>query len=132
MAQENTIRELASMTDEGAFESLATAVLRYSDDRLRSISHPGVNADGKTVKSPVDGIAFVPGAVPPQMIAVHHTICAAKGLERKWLHDPAKVKSRSRGKSSTAPPGDVVKTVEIINEEKKTDTEPSGNPHFDD
>lgn len=119
MAQENTIRELASMTDEGAFESLATAVLRYSDDRLRSISHPGVNADGKTVKSPVDGIAFVPGAVPPQMIAVHHTICAAKGLERKWLHDPAKVKSRSRGKSSTAPPGDVVKTVEIINEEKK-------------
>lgn len=119
MAHENSIRKLADMTDEGAFESLATAVLRYSDDRLGSLSHPGVNADGKTVKSPVDGIAFVPGAVPPQMIAVHHTICAAKGLEKKWLHDPVKVKSRGRGKPPTMPAGDVVKTIEIIKEEKK-------------
>ncbi|CAE6732681.1 hypothetical protein [Paraburkholderia nemoris] len=115
----DTIRKLADMTDEGLFESLATTVLRYSDDRRSSLSHPGVNADGKTVKSPVDGIAFVPGAVPPQMIAVHHTICAAKGLEKKWLHDPAKVKSRGRGKPPTAPAGDVMKTIEIINEEKE-------------
>jgi len=84
MAQGNTVRKLADMTDEGAFERLATAVLRRSDDRFRSLSHPGINADGKTVKSPVDGIAFVPGGVPPQMIAVHRTICAAKDLEKKW------------------------------------------------
>ena len=54
MAQENTDRKLADMTDEGAFERLAMAVLRRSDDRLRPLGHPGVNADGKTIKSPVD------------------------------------------------------------------------------
>jgi len=119
MAQENTVRRLADFTDEGAFERLATAILRRSDDRFRSLSHPGVNADGKTVKSPVDGIAFVPGAVPPQMIAVHHTTCAAKDLEKKWLHDPAGVKPRGKNKLPTARPGDVIKTIEIVVEERQ-------------
>jgi hypothetical protein len=119
MAEEDTVRKLADMTDEGAFERLATAVLRHSDDRFRSLSHPGVNADGKTVKSPVDGIAFVPGAVPPEMIAVHHTICAAKDIEKKWLHDPTTVKPRGKSKLPTAPAGDVVKTIEIVAEERK-------------
>jgi hypothetical protein len=119
MAQDDTVRKLADMTDEGAFERLATAVLRQSDSRFRSLSHPGVNADGKTVKSPVDGIAFVPGANPAQMIAVHHTICAAKDLEKKWLHDPATVVPRGKSKRPTAPAGDIVKTVEIVAEERK-------------
>ncbi|WP_217590664.1 hypothetical protein [Burkholderia sp. GbtcB21] len=119
MGQEDTVRKLADMTDEGAFERLATAVLRCSDSQLHSLSHPGVNADGKTVKSPVDGITFVLGNDPPQMVAVHHTICAAKDLEKKWLHDPATVKARGRSKRPTAPAGDVVKTIEIIEEERK-------------
>lgn len=107
------------MTNAGTFERLATAILRYSDDRFRSLSHPGVNADGKTVKSPVDGIAFVPGAIPPQMIAVHHTICALNDLEKKWLHDPATVKPRGKSKLPTAPPGDLIKTIAIVNEERR-------------
>lgn len=115
----DTIRKLAEMTDEGVFERLATAVLRSSDARLRSLSHPGVNADGKTVKSPLDGITLVPGAVPPQMIAVHHTICSARALEKKWLHDPSKVKSRRQSKSPAAPAGDVIKTIELVKEERK-------------
>src|SRR5687767_5166973 len=103
MAAPDTVRKLADMTDAGAFELLATAVLRQSDLRLRSLSHPGVNADGKTVKSPVDGIAFVPGASPRHLIAVHHTICAAKDLEKKWLYDPALDVSRNTNKRSRAP-----------------------------
>jgi hypothetical protein len=94
---ENTAKRLAEMTDEGVFERLATAILRRADSRFRSLVHPGVNAVGKTVKAPVDGITFVPGAHPPQMIAVHHTICAARDLTKKWLHDPATVKPRRRG-----------------------------------
>lgn len=119
MAQEDTVHKLAEMTDEGTFERLATAILRCSDDRCRTLSHPGVNADGKTVKSPVDGIAFVPGAMPPQLIVVHHTICAAKDIEKKWLHDPATVKPRGKSKLPTAPAGDLVKTIEIVAEERK-------------
>lgn len=119
MAQESTSRKLAGMTDAGLFERLATAILRISDDRCCSLNHPGVNANGKTVKSPVDGITFVPGSVPPQMITVHHTICAAKDLEKKWCHDPAKVKPRNKSNTPTAPAGDIIKTIEIIEEEKK-------------
>ena len=66
MAQESTSRKLADMTDAGLFECLATAILRISDDRCCSLNHPGVNANGKTVKSPVDGITFVPGSAPPK------------------------------------------------------------------
>jgi hypothetical protein len=69
-----------------------------------------VNASGKTVKSPLDGILFVAGANPPHMVAVHHTTAKQSDLENKWLHDPATVKPRSGGKP-TAPPGDIVKTI---------------------
>jgi hypothetical protein len=116
MAQESTIRKLADLTDAGVFERLATAILR-SDYRYTSLTHPGINADGKTVKSPLDGITFLLGSSPPQMIAVHHTICAAKDLDKKWLHNPAHVKPR--GKKPTAPAGDILKTIEIIEEERK-------------
>ncbi|MCA0318622.1 MAG: hypothetical protein LCH88_11200 [Proteobacteria bacterium] len=79
------------------FERLATAVLRRADPLYALVSHPGVNAEGKTVKSPVDGIAFVPGAVPPHTIVIHHTITVGKDLDGKWLHDPATVKVRAKG-----------------------------------
>ncbi|MGV8998199.1 MAG: hypothetical protein ACOH12_14775 [Parvibaculaceae bacterium] len=119
MTQENTTRKLADMTDEGAFERLATAILRGSDYRYRSLVHPGVNADGKTIKSPVDGITFVPEATPPHMIAAHHTTCALKDLGNKWLHDPATVKPHNKNKGPTAPAGDIIKTIEIVAEERK-------------
>src|SRR5258707_15400339 len=103
----DTIRHLASITDEGVFERLATAILRKVDPIYTLVSHPGINAEGKTVKSPVDGIAFVPGAVPPHMIVIHHTITATKDLDGKWLHDPATVKTRVKGGKPPEPAGDV-------------------------
>ena len=43
------------MTDEAAFERLATAILREAQPEYASLLHPGVNSEDKTVKSPVDG-----------------------------------------------------------------------------
>ena len=108
MGNIETARRLAAVTDQGMFERLATAVLREADSKYQLLVHPGVNVDGKTVKAPVDGIMFVPGAIPPHMIAVHHTTCKRDDLEKKWLHDPATVKPRE-GKKPTAPPGDLVR-----------------------
>jgi hypothetical protein len=106
------------MTDEGLFERVAMAVLRIAEPLCATLSHPGVNADGKTRKAPLDGIGFVRGADPPHLVAVHRTTTAADSLENKWLHDPATVKPRKPGGKPTAPPGDLVKTAEIVIEER--------------
>ncbi|PTL83742.1 hypothetical protein [Vitiosangium sp. GDMCC 1.1324] len=113
-----TVQALASITDEGLFERLATAILREASPLYASLAHPGVNAAGRTVKAPLDGICFIPGSAPPHLIAVHHTITACKDLEKKWLHDPATVTPR-KGPRPNAPPGDVVKTATILAEERK-------------
>jgi hypothetical protein len=105
---DDTIKKLSEMTDDAEFERLAMAVLREANPEYASLLHTGVNSAGKTVKSPVDGISFVIGAQPPHMLAAHHTTCARKYLEGKWLHDPATVKPHKGGKP-TAPPGDVLK-----------------------
>jgi hypothetical protein len=115
----NTAKRLAEMTDEGVFERLATAVLREADPRYAALAHPGVNVDGKTVRAPVDGIAYVAGSSPPHFVAAHHTTTAAAGLAAKWLHDPSTVKPR-KGKP-TAPPGDLLKTAEIVQQERERD-----------
>jgi hypothetical protein len=133
----DTIRTLSEMTDEAKFERLATAVLREAVPEYASLLHPGVNQAGKTIKSPVDGISFVPGAQPPHMITAHHTTAARNSLQKKWLHDPATVKPRRRRKP-TMPPGDIIKAVALFDEETKrmpglrctlaltTNREPSG------
>ncbi|MGX9728806.1 MAG: hypothetical protein ACTFAK_16280 [Candidatus Electronema sp. VV] len=82
MTAENTAKILSAITDAGLFERLATAILREAKSEYRSLAHPGVNADGKTVKSRLDGICFVQGADPPHMIAVQHTIADRDGLEK--------------------------------------------------
>ena len=118
MDKEETQRCLAAITDPGLFERLATAVLRQADSKYRLLTHSGVNLDGKPVRSPVDGITFVPGANPPHMIAVHHTICKREDLEKKWLLDSGRVKPRKDGKP-TAPPGDIIKTTKLFVEQKR-------------
>lgn len=117
MNSDETIRRLAEMTDDAAFERLATAVLREANPDYAALVHTGVNADGKTIKSPVDGITFITGAQPPRMIAAHHTTCAPAKLEGKWLHNPASVKPR-KGSKPTAPPGDLRKTAAIFAAER--------------
>ena len=118
MENRETERRLAAITDQGLFEQLATAVLREQESHYHPLVHSGVNPDGKTARSPVDGITFVAGANPPHMIAVHHTTCKREDLENKWLHDPATVKPRKGGKP-TAPPGDLVKTAQLFAEQKR-------------
>jgi hypothetical protein len=115
----NTAKRLSEMTDEGLFERLATAVLREADAKYAGLTHPGVNADGKTVRAPVDGIAYVIDSAPPHLVAAHHTTTAANGLANKWLHDPSTVKSK-KGKP-TAPAGDLLKTAVIVQQERQRD-----------
>ncbi|MCW5201155.1 hypothetical protein VU07_05105, partial [Desulfobulbus sp. F4] len=116
MSSVNTAQILSSMTDAGKFELLATAILRESNPIYRYLAHPGVN-DGKTVKSPLDGICFEKNADPPHMIAVHHTTGKRDDLEKKWLHDSATVKPRN-GSKPKAPDGDLVKTAKIVADER--------------
>ena len=54
--------------------------------RLPRLVHTGVNAAGKTVKSPVDGALVVLGSgLPATLVATHHTTSGANALGRKWL-----------------------------------------------
>jgi hypothetical protein len=118
MSTSQTTEALAAITDEGLFERLAAAVLRAATPMYRALVHPGINAAGKTVKSPLDGICFVPGSTPPHLVAVHHTTTARDGLEKKWLHDPSKVKHRNGTRTSDLP-GDVRKTAQVVIAERE-------------
>lgn len=118
-SEQQTASKLSAITDEGLFERLATAVLRQATpDLYANLTQPGVNANGKTIKGPVDGISFVPGACPRHMIAAHHTSGSRTKLKRKWLHDPSTVKPQE-GTRSTTPAGDLIKTIAIANEERE-------------
>ena len=114
-----TLQALSSITDEGLFERLATTVLREAEPRYASLVQTGVNADGRTVKAPSDGICFVPGANPPHLIVVHHTITAPKSLKRKWLYDPDATAPHGKSKKSSTPPGDFTKTASMVAEKRK-------------
>ena len=87
-AEFDTRQRLARITDAGHFEKLATAVLRQDEPNLRRLAHVGVNPEGKTVKSPVDGIVYTSVDGQRHMLAVHHTTCRIEGLRNKWLSDP--------------------------------------------
>ena len=100
-----TSEALERLTDAGLFEQLATAVLRHSKPVYEHLVHTGINSTGKTIKSPLDGICFEPGANPPHMIAVHHTTTSLKDLRTKWL--------------STSPPGDVATAVAFAKKQRE-------------
>ena len=87
MNDSDTRRRLEQIADAGLFEALATAVLREQDARCLRLVHVGVNADGKTVRSPTDAIGYVQEDGLLRMMAVHHTTCRREKLERKWLTD---------------------------------------------
>ena len=119
MNTNRTIQALASFTDEGRFEDLATTILREADPLYKSLVQTGVNVDGKTVKAPLDGICFVSGARPPHLIAVHHTTSARNALKRKWLYDPDAATLPDKSKKSSTPPGDFIKTAKMVAERRK-------------
>lgn len=122
MSLANTGQALENITDAGLFERLVTAILREANPLYESLVHTGVNAEGKPVKSPVDGICFIQGADPPHMVAVHHATTNQKSLEKKWLHEPSTVKSR-KGSKSTEPAGDLIKAALIAQQERERTTD---------
>lgn len=94
------------MTDRGRFERLATSVLRKDNKDYQTIIHTGVNAQGETVTSPLDGFCLVPASSPPRFLLVEHTTTDKSRLERKWLHDTS---SQGASKASESDDGDLVK-----------------------
>lgn len=105
-----TAEALAAITDAGLFERLSTAILREAEPACKGLVHPGVNAKGQTIKSPVDAICFEMEANPPHMIAVHHTTAARSALEHKWLFEPQGSSQRSQG--------DLIKTAALVARER--------------
>lgn len=113
-----TFRELAKITDPGLFERFATSVLRLGSPELYSnLTHPGMNPEGKTVKSPVDGLSFVPNSDPFHMVIAHHSTVEKDDLRNKWLLDPENVKTKKASSSPT--PGDVIKAIELFEKFKQ-------------
>ncbi len=82
-----TAKRLEAITERGKFELLVTSILRKDNRDYGAIIHTGINAQGETIKSPVDGFCQVPGSVPPRFLLVEHTTTDRKGLEKKWLYD---------------------------------------------
>jgi hypothetical protein len=76
---------LDEITDTGKFEALATAILRSSNPAYAALVHTGINAAGKTIASPVDGIVSL--ASTDQIIVTGYTTISSEKLRGKWL-DP--------------------------------------------
>jgi hypothetical protein len=115
-----TASALSKITDAGLFENLAAAILRRAEPNLYSnLTQPGVNAEGKAVKAPIDALCFVRGLNPPHMVAAHHTTCAQADLRKKWLHDPSTVTPRRKASTPLGPAGDVLKTAAIVSAERE-------------
>jgi hypothetical protein len=66
---------LDAITDSGKFELIATAVLRRARPELTAIIHTGINAEGKPVPSPIDGIGLLAGT-SNHFGAIQHTTCS--------------------------------------------------------
>ena len=76
---------LDAISDAAQFESLATAVLRRARQDCASLIHTGINAEGKPVPSPIDGITVLSGSSPPRFIMLQHTTTARVALRSKWI-----------------------------------------------
>ena len=66
--------------------------------------HTGVNASGRAVVSPIDGI----GVIGIQLVTAQYTTCATVELRWQWLCDD----------------GDVAKAERILEEERRGDQPP--------
>src|SRR5690606_14692679 len=71
------------------------------------IVHTGVNATGKTVVSPVDGITIVREGDSIRLLMPQHTTCALSKLKGKWID------------GDNDGPGDIDKAKAILEDEQK-------------
>lgn len=81
-----TAAALEELTDRSRFELLGTSVLRAASSKYAGIIHTGLNAQGETIVSPVDGIQRVLGTSPAEWVLVQHTTTERGDLRKKWLH----------------------------------------------
>jgi hypothetical protein len=102
-----TAEAIESITDAGLFEILAIRVLKNLVPEFKFIDHMGVNAEGKTIRNPVDSFCRVPDTNPPRFVMAAFTIGKLDSLEHKWLHDHEN--SPKTKKSKAADDGDLVK-----------------------
>jgi hypothetical protein len=78
-----TDEALEGITDEGAFELLITAILGLAEPEYQRLIHVGINAQGKTIRSPVDGI--VPAGADQKFAVTAFTTTTKAKLRGKWL-----------------------------------------------
>jgi hypothetical protein len=76
---------LESITDRSQFELLATSILRRAVPNYAGIIHTGINANGETIVSPIDGLHKIPHSNPPHYVFIQHTTTDRNRLEYKWL-----------------------------------------------
>lgn len=110
----STSEALEKLKITSKFELLATAVLCKINRDYQAIMHTGLNAEGETRRSPVDGFLRVPNSNPPHYILVEHTI--EKDLKKKWLLDHRTVTPSKKGrkkKLSESDDGDLLKAVQL-------------------
>lgn len=81
----DTRNNLGKMASPDEFEALATSVLREAEPAYASIIHVGTNADGRAVRSPLDGITIYRSEGNRRLLMAQHTITARKDLRAKWL-----------------------------------------------
>ena len=121
-----TEQKLADITDEGYFEKLATAVLREANPAYAAVIHTVVNAAGRTVRSPVDGIVIRTDMNPPRLYGFQYTTTRSqKNLASKWLEaekgDIAKV-GKIYAKARQTTPEMTAELVLTSNQEPDSDT----------
>lgn len=108
-----TAEHLEGMTDSGKFEVLATQVSRFLYEDCRAAVHLGVNAEGKTIPSPVDGFVLLPNRKPNRYVMTAFTTNA--DLKRKWLYDSA------TGNAKTTEDGDLPKAAKFADAIREND-----------
>jgi len=80
-----TAATLEALTDRARFEVLATSILRKAAPRYAGIIQTGLNAEGETIVSPVDGLSLLTDSTPPHYVFVQHTTTDRARLRGKWL-----------------------------------------------
>lgn len=102
-----TAQALEIMTDAGQFEILGTRAFRELEEDGKALAHIGVNAEGKTIKNPVDAFCLVPGSDPPRYVMTAFSLAPSERLQRKWLFDHTMA---PKAKTATdADDGDLIK-----------------------
>ncbi|MCZ1177159.1 ATP-binding protein [Acinetobacter pittii] len=105
---------LANITDAGLFERLASDVLRFAEPEIyKSISHQGMNPQGKTIKAPLDNVGWSYVNGDNRVVAVAHTTTSRNDLDIKWLRDLDNVTPR-KGSKPTGSDGDLVKAIKEL------------------